>query len=65
MLNIHAPSTGWALTGIFALFIAGASVTPKLLLMPEATETLEALGWSADDTLMIGSIELACLVLYL
>jgi hypothetical protein len=57
--------TGRVLTGLFALFIAGASVTPKLLHMPAATDTLTGLGWSADKTLLIGLIELGCLILYL
>lgn len=55
---------GWALTGLFALFMAGASIAPKLLAMPVASETLTSLGWP-DYTLMIGLFELAFLVLYL
>src|SRR5687768_6251409 len=60
-----AVRTGWALTGLFALFMLGASIAPKLLGMPVAAETIEALGWSADYVLMIGLFELAFLVLYL
>jgi hypothetical protein len=57
--------TGRALTGLFALFMLGASIAPKLLGMPVAAETIEALGWSADYVLMIGLFELVFLLLYL
>ncbi|WP_205421174.1 DoxX family protein [Rhizobium terrae] len=56
---------GYVLTGLFALFILGASVTPKLLGMPIAEETMQALGWPPGYVLMIGIIELTFLVLYL
>ncbi|PZR35272.1 MAG: polyhydroxyalkanoate depolymerase [Caulobacter segnis] len=56
---------GWMLSGAFSLFIAGASVAPKLLHLPAATQTLEKLGWNPRHTLMIGIIEATCLVLYL
>jgi hypothetical protein len=57
--------TGRALTALFALFILGASVAPKLLLLPVAEETMAQLGWPAGYAFMIGIIELACLALYL
>lgn len=57
--------TGRILTGIFALFMLGASVAPKLAGATIVAETLTQLGWPADYGLMIGVIELACLVLYL
>jgi hypothetical protein len=56
---------GRVLTALFALFILGASVAPKLLGMPVAEETLRQLGWPAGYAFGIGVIELACLVLYL
>lgn len=62
------PATVWAgraLTTLFALFMLGASIAPKLLGMPIAAETIEALGWSADYVLMIGLFELTFLLLYL
>lgn len=59
------PWAGWMLTSAFSLFIAGASIAPKLLHHPAATTTLQALGWAPRHTLMIGLIELSCLVLYL
>ena len=56
---------GWVLSGLYVLFMLGASVTPKLLGMPVAEETMAQLGWPAGHVLMIGLIELACVVLYL
>ena len=57
--------TGWVLTGFYALFMLGASVTPKLFGMPVAEETMAQLGWPAGYAVMIGIIELACVLLYL
>ncbi|HEX6612019.1 MAG TPA: DoxX family protein [Hyphomicrobiaceae bacterium] len=56
---------GRILTGLFAVFILGASVAPKLLHMPIAEEILAQLGWPAGFAFIIGLIELGCLVLYL
>lgn len=56
---------GRALTALFALFMLGASVAPKLLHMPIAEETIAQLGWPPGYAFMIGCIELTCLVLYL
>jgi hypothetical protein len=57
--------TGRVLTGLFALFMLGASIAPKLLGMPVAAQTLVALGWKPDYVLMIGLMELTFLALYL
>ncbi|MEO3385019.1 DoxX family protein [Mesorhizobium sp. CAU 1741] len=57
--------TGRALTGLFALFMLGASIAPKLLQMPVAEEIMAELGWPAGYAMMIGFIELGCLILYL
>jgi hypothetical protein len=56
---------GRTLTALFALFMAGASIAPKLLGMAVATDTLVALGWPARNVLLIGLMELTFLVLYL
>ena len=56
---------GRILSALFVLFMLGASIAPKLLGMPVAAETIEALGWSADYVLMIGLLELAFVLLYL
>lgn len=57
--------TGRVLTGLFALFILGASVLPKLAGMPVAEETMAQLGWPHGYAFAIGLVELTCLVLYL
>jgi hypothetical protein len=57
--------TGRVLTGLFALFMLGASIAPKLLNLPVTHETMAQLGWPTGYVLMIGLIELACVVLYL
>lgn len=57
--------TGRVLTGLFALFMLGASIAPKLLGLPVAEETMTQLGWPNGYVPMIGLIELTCLVLYL
>lgn len=57
--------TGRVLTGLFALFMLGASIAPKLLHLPVVDETMIQLGWSPSQVLMIGLIELVCLILYL
>ena len=57
--------TGRTLTGLYALFMLGASIAPKLLQMPVAEETMAELGWPPGYAFMIGLIELACVVLYL
>jgi len=56
---------GRVMTGLFALFILGASVAPKLLGMPVAEETLALLGWPSGYAVWIGIVELSCLILYL
>ena len=55
---------GWVLSGLFILFMLGASVAPKLLRMPVAEETLTGLGWQPGNAFWIGIVELACTVLY-
>jgi hypothetical protein len=57
--------TGWILTGLFSLFMLGASIAPKLLGMPIAEETMQQLGWPPGYVLAIGILELTLLVLYL
>jgi hypothetical protein len=57
--------TGRILTGLFALFMLGASIAPKLLHLPIAEETMVQLGWPSGYAFAIGVIELTCLVLYL
>lgn len=56
---------GWVLSGLFILFMLGASVAPKLLGMPVADETMAALGWPPGYVLPIGILELVLTLLYL
>jgi hypothetical protein len=57
--------TGRVLTGLFALFMLGASITPKFFMPEIAAESMAVTGWKPDKTLLLGILELACLVLYL
>lgn len=57
--------TGWVLTGLFALFMLGASIAPKFAGAEVADEIMQQLGWPDGYVLMIGLIELGCLLLYL
>lgn len=56
---------GWVLSGLIALFMLGASVTPKLLQMDVALEPLAVVEWPAKYLVLIGVIELVCVVLFL
>ncbi len=56
---------GRVLSGLFALFILGASVTPKLMGMPVAEDTMAQLGWPPGHAFGIGVLELTLVVLYL
>lgn len=56
--------TGRDLSGVFVLFMLGASIAPKLTGMPIAAETLEQLGWPGSHALAIGVLELVLVVLY-
>ena len=57
--------TGRVLTGLFALFMLGASITPKFFMPEIAAESMVATGWHADKILLLGILELSCLVFYL
>lgn len=64
MSETNMQRLGWVLSGLFILFMLGASVTPKLMGMPVAGDTLRALGWPDGHVLWIGLVELACTLLY-
>lgn len=49
---------GRVMSGLFALFMLGASVTPKLMGMPVAEETMAQLGWPPGYAFAIGVLEL-------
>ena len=57
--------TGRVLSGLFVLFMLGASVAPKFLMADMVAEqSMTPLGWPAKYLLLIGLIELACVILY-
>lgn len=56
---------GRSLSALFALFILGASVAPKLMGIPVADEAMTELGWPAGYVLPIGILELTLVLLYL
>lgn len=56
---------GYVLSGLFVLFMLGASVAPKLLGLPVVEETMAQLGWPAGYGLGIGLLELTLTLLYI
>ena len=57
--------TGRVLSGLFVLFMLGASIAPKFLMADMVAEqSMTPLGWPAKHLLLIGLIELACVILY-
>ena len=57
--------TGRAMVGLSAAFLLVASVAPKLAQADVAKEAMEPIGWSDGHLLLLGTIELACVLLYL
>ncbi|MBP1851785.1 DoxX family protein [Rhizobium halophytocola] len=58
-------SSGRVLSGLFVVFMLGASVTPKLMGFDIAEQTLQALGWPPGYAFGIGCLELLGTLLYL
>jgi DoxX-like protein len=56
--------TGRVLSGLAVAFLV-FDATLKLIRVPEAVETTTQLGYPANTLLVLGSIEVACLILYL
>ncbi|MGA0601184.1 DoxX family protein [Caulobacter sp. KR2-114] len=56
--------TGWALSGLFALFML-IDIGIKLAGVPQVAQTLAPLGWTLDRAEPIAPIELLALLLYL
>ncbi|MFD2646842.1 DoxX family protein [Devosia albogilva] len=56
---------GWVLSVLVALFLAGASAAPKLLGLEAAIQPMEVVGWPLKYLLLIGLIEIGCMVLFL
>ena len=55
---------GWGMTALFALFMLGASVLPKLAGMQVAKDPMIALGWPDAPLMLIGGIELVSTLLF-
>ncbi len=55
---------GWVMTALVVLFLLGASVAPKLTGAAAALDALAALAWPSRHLLLLGVLELACVVLY-
>ena len=55
---------GWIMTALLALFMAGASVAPKLMGSTLASDPLTVVGWPVKYMMLIGLIELGCTVLF-
>jgi DoxX-like family len=55
---------GWIMTGLFVLFMLGASATPKFLRIEAALESMEVLGWSPDYLLLLGVLEVVLTILF-
>ncbi|RYG09501.1 MAG: DoxX family protein [Caulobacteraceae bacterium] len=65
---MKAPASVWVgrvLTGLFALFMLGASIYPKFFMPDVVAQNMGPSGWTPDKTLLLGIVELSCLVLYL
>lgn len=56
---------GRVLSGLFVLFMLGASAAPKLMGMPIADEIMTNLGWPPGYVLPIGVLELTLALLYI
>ncbi|GLS00005.1 hypothetical protein GCM10007859_00080 [Brevundimonas denitrificans] len=57
--------TGRVLSGLFVLFMLAASIAPKFLMADMVAEqNMTPLGWPAKYLMLIGLIELACVILY-
>jgi hypothetical protein len=55
---------GRAMSGLFILFMLGASVMPKFFMPQVSGPVMIQLGWPAKYTVLIGIIELAGTLLY-
>ncbi|MBX3430093.1 MAG: DoxX family protein [Hyphomonadaceae bacterium] len=56
---------GRVLSGLFVLFMLGASAAPKLMGMPIADQIMHDLGWPPGYVLGIGILELTLTLLYI
>lgn len=63
-MNPRLVIMGRAMSTLVILFLLVASVAPKLAGAAVAADTLQSLGWDPRHLMLIGLIELACVILY-
>ncbi|WP_235935928.1 DoxX family protein [Devosia aurantiaca] len=56
---------GWILSVVVALFLAGASAVPKFMGLQAAIEPMTVVGWPVKYMVLIGAIEVGCMILFL
>lgn len=73
--TIHAPAPGWrdasasvwagrVLSGLFILFMLGASALPKFFMPEVGGPVMAQLGWPMKFGILLGTIEVVGVVLY-
>lgn len=62
--NPYLVRAGWIMTALLVLFLLPASVAPKLVGAAVAVDSLEAIGWPTRHLLLLGVIELGCVILF-
>ena len=60
-----ATKIGWAMLILLALFMLGASAAPKLMGAEVARKPMETLGWPVKYLMLIGIIEVVCVLMIL
>ncbi|MDB5614399.1 MAG: DoxX family protein [Devosia sp.] len=56
---------GWVLSGLIGLFLAIASAAPKFMGISAATDAMAVVEWPLKYLVLIGCIEVGCVVLFL
>lgn len=56
---------GWVLSGLIGLFLVVASAAPKFMGIEAATDAMDVVGWPVKYLLLIGCIEVGCVILFL
>ncbi|HEV7345887.1 MAG TPA: DoxX family protein [Devosia sp.] len=56
---------GWVLSGLIGLFLVVASAVPKFMGMAAATDAMAVVEWPARYLVLIGCIEVGCVILFL
>jgi hypothetical protein len=56
---------GWVLSALIGLFLAIASAAPKFMGIEAATSAMDVVGWPMKYLILIGCIEVGCVVLFL